>query len=300
MVASNAASRLRQSLADEVNIAVCPGVYDGLTARIALSFGFDALYMTGAGTTASRLGQPDLGVITLTEMRETAQMIASLDHSIPLTADADTGFGGSLMVHRTVTEYIRSGVAALHLEDQPTSKRCGHLLHKQLVSVDEFLSRIKAAVNARQSSGNDIVLIARTDALATLGYDQAISRLKSAVALGADVAFLEGITSKEQAKQACEDLSPTPVLFNAVTGGVSPDLSVEEARDLGFRMIIFPGFAIGPVYSGLNEAAKNLKEGGRLITSGIGGPKDFFNIVGLKAAMAIDAASRENLFQDGV
>ena len=207
---------------------------------------------------------------------------------------------GSLMVHRTVTQYIRAGIAALHLEDQPTTKRCGHLRNKQLVTEDEYLSRIKAAVNARKMSGGDIVLIARTDVLATLGYEQSISRLKGAIDLGADVAFLEGITSKEEAKKVCEDLSPTPVLFNAVPGGVSPNISVSEAQELGFRVIIFPGFALGPVYAAVSKAAQHLKETGSQLVSGGGSPKELFNVVGLREAIAIDMASGEGLYKDGV
>ena len=204
------------------------------------------------------------------------------------------------MVHRTVTEYIRAGVAALHLEDQPTSKRCGHLRNKQLVTKDEFMARIKAAVNARTLSGGDIVLFARTDALASLGYDEAISRLKGAINLGADVAFLEGITSKEEAKKACRDLSPTPVVFNAVPGGVSPDLSVSEAQELGFKLIIFPGFALGPVYGAVKAAAEHLKEKGSQLPSGWAHPREFFDVVGLQEAIALDMRSGEGLFQDGV
>ncbi|KKK20510.1 hypothetical protein P175DRAFT_0524055 [Aspergillus ochraceoroseus IBT 24754] len=297
---SLAAARLRELLADENKIIVCPGVYDGLTARIALHEGFDAIYMTGAGTTASRLGQPDLGVITLNEMRGTAEMIANLDPSVPLIADADTGFGGSLMVHRTVTEYIRAGVAALHLEDQPITKRCGHLSNKQLVSEEEYLSRIRAAVNARCRSNGDIVLIARTDALQSLGYEEAISRLKGAIELGADVAFLEGVASKEQARQVCEALKPTPVLFNAVPGGVSPDLSVQEAQDLGFRIIIFPGLALEAVSTAVRSAVKQLKETGTQPVRAGSSPRDLFNVVGLQEAVALDHAAGGKLYEKGV
>ncbi|KAJ5102438.1 carboxyphosphonoenolpyruvate mutase [Penicillium alfredii] len=233
-------------------------------------------------------------------MRENAEMISNLDRSTPLIADADTGFGGSLMVHRTVTEYIRAGVAALHLEDQPTTKRCGHLRNKQLVTEEEYHSRVRAAVNARKQSGGDIVLIARTDALATLGYNEAVSRLKGAIKLGMDVAFLEGVTTKEQAKQVCEDLKPTPVLFNAVTGGMSPDLSVAEAQELGFRLMVFPGFALGPVYAAVSQAAKHLKETGAPAGSGGGSPRDLFNVVGLREAMTLDIASGGGQFDQGV
>ncbi|KAK4073099.1 uncharacterized protein Triagg1_5379 [Trichoderma aggressivum f. europaeum] len=176
-----AVARLRAQLAEPDNIIVCPGVYDGFTARIALKAGFDCLYMTGAGTTMSRLGMPDLGIATLNDMRDTASMIASLDQSVPLIADADTGFGGPVMVGRTVSQYMQAGVAALHLEDQVQSKRCGHLLNKQIVPEDEFLSRIRAANIVRSKHLGDILIIARTDALQSEGYEVARDRLKAAI-----------------------------------------------------------------------------------------------------------------------
>lgn len=206
---------------------------------------------------------------------------------------------GSLMVHRTVTEYIRSGIAALHLEDQPTNKRCGHLLNKEIVEEDEYLSRIRAAVNARKESGGDIVLIARTDSLQSLGYDVAVQRLKHAIELGADVAFLEGVTSKEEGKKIVQDLSPTPVLFNAVPGGISPYLSPAEAEELGFRMIIYPGLALSAVYESVKASAKELKEHGTA-PAWSGSPKELFMALGLKKSMDIDAAAGSNVYQKGV
>ncbi|KAL1961681.1 hypothetical protein VTN77DRAFT_1319 [Rasamsonia byssochlamydoides] len=295
-----AVAKLRALLVDRNNIIVCPGVYDGFTARIALRQGFDCLYMTGAGTTMSRLGMPDLGVATLNDMRDNAAMIAGLDPSVPLIADADTGYGGPLIVGRTVTQYMRAGVAALHLEDQVVTKRCGHLRNKELVPEEEFLSRIRAAVNARAQRPGDIVLIARTDALESLGYDAAVGRLKKALELGADVAFLEGVTSKEQAKRVCEDLAPHPVLFNAVPGGVSPDLSVSEAKELGFRIIIFPGLALGPVYEAVSNAVKQLKESGTQAPAKEGSVRDIFTVCGLREAVAFDIAAGGGLYSKGV
>jgi 2-methylisocitrate lyase-like PEP mutase family enzyme len=198
-----------------------------------------------------------------------------------------------------VTEYIRSGIAAFHLEDQPTTKRCGHLLNKQIVDEGEFLSRIRAAVNARKASGGDIVIIARTDALQSLGYESSVRRLKHAIELGADVAFLEGVTSKEEAKQVVQDLSPTPVLFNAVAGGVSPYFTVEESRELGFRIIIFPGFALSAVFDAVNSEAKLLKQTGTTAPRAIG-PKELFTVLGLRETMAIDAAAGGRLYDKGV
>ncbi|KAE9372866.1 carboxyphosphonoenolpyruvate mutase [Stipitochalara longipes BDJ] len=297
--------RLRALLADTSKIIVCPGVYDGLTARIALNAGFECLYMTGAGTTMSRLGMPDLGIATLNDMRDNAGMIASLDRKIPLIADADTGYGGALMVGRTTEQYIQAGVAALHLEDQVVNKRCGHLKNKELVDEEVFLTRIRAAVNARAQAEGDIMIIARTDALQSLGFDAAVSRLKAAIAIGADVAFLEGFTSKEEGRRVCEELSPTPMLLNMVAGGVTPDFTVQEAQDAGFRIIIFPGFALGPVYQAVARSAQYLKDNGDLPkgdpeTAAEFSPKALFTVVGLREAMEFDISAGGKMYSNGV
>ncbi|KAM0458869.1 hypothetical protein ACHAPV_005859 [Trichoderma viride] len=298
-----AVAALRAQLAEPGKIVVCPGVYDGFTARIALKAGFDCLYMTGAGTTISRLGMPDLGIATLNDMRETASMIASLNQSVPLIADADTGYGGPVMVGRTIAQYMQAGVAALHLEDQVQSKRCGHLLNKQLVSEDEFLSRIRAAVLVRNQRVGDILIIARTDALQSEGYEVARDRLKAAIAAGADIAFLEGITSKEQAKQICLDMAPTPVLYNNVPGGVSPDLSVQEAKELGFKLIIYPGLCLGPIFESVTKAMNTLKEAGAPPKSDFtssGSPKALFEAVGLHECISLDRAAGGASYNGGV
>ncbi|KAF3073184.1 2,3-dimethylmalate lyase [Trichoderma lentiforme] len=298
-----AVARLRAQLAEPDNIIVCPGVYDGFTARIALKAGFDCLYMTGAGTTMSRLGMPDLGIATLNDMRDTASMIASLDQSVPLIADADTGFGGPVMVGRTVSQYMQAGVAALHLEDQVQSKRCGHLLNKQIVSEDEFISRIRAANIVRKKHLGDILIIARTDALQSEGYEVARDRLKAAIAVGADIAFLEGITSKEQARQICEDLAPTPVMYNNVPGGLSPDLSAHEAKELGFKLIIYPGLCLEPVFESVTRAMEGLKKDGAPPKSAQdrkGSPKALFEVVGLRECIGLDAAAGGASYTGGV
>jgi 2-methylisocitrate lyase-like PEP mutase family enzyme len=207
------------------------------------------------------------------------------------------------MVGRTVAQYMQAGVAALHLEDQVVNKRCGHLKNKELVDEDVFLSRIKAAVNSRAQTPGDIVIIVRTDALQSLGYEAAMSRLKRAVEIGADVAFLEGVTSKEEAKRACQELTPTPVLLNMVPGGVTPNMSVAEAKEIGYRVIIYPGMALGPVYAGVSAAAKELKETGSISVKGVPGaegPKDIFNVCGLKEAIEFDIAAGGGLYINGV
>lgn len=203
------------------------------------------------------------------------------------------------MVGRTVKQYIQAGVAALHLEDQVHSKRCGHLLNKQLVDNTEFISRIRAAVMAREESKGDIVIIARTDALQELGYEAARDRLKEAIAVGADVAFLEGLTSIEQGRQICQDLAPSPVLFNCVPGGLSPTLSVQEAKDLGFKMIIFPGLFLSPVTVAATTAATALKSQGYVENSG-GSPKTIFEICGIRKLMEFDAAAGGKMYEKGV
>lgn len=269
----------------------------------------------------SRLGMPDLGLATLNDMRDNASMIASLNRAVPLIADADTGFGGEpmfgndlslgeeasnqpigpLMVGRTVAQYMSAGVAALHLEDQEMTKRCGHLQNKRVVSREVFLTRIRAAVQMRKQTPGDILIIARTDAAQSLGYDAALRRLREALAEGADVAFFEGITSKTEARQLCEDLSPAPVLLNMAHGGLTPRVTVSEAQELGFKIVIFPGIAVLPVYRVVNEAMKTLKETGDISDSeGIVAPQQIFGTCGLQDAVDFDTAVGGTSYKDGV
>ncbi|OTB04230.1 hypothetical protein M426DRAFT_11852 [Hypoxylon sp. CI-4A] len=281
-------------LADLEKVIVCPGVHDGLTARVALNVGFDALYMTGAGTAASLLGQPDLGLTTVDDMANNAGMIAGLDRSVPVIADADTGFGGPLMVARTTEKYILQGVAAFHIEDQVATKRCGHLMGKELVDTGTFEARIRAADAARTRMGSDVVIIARTDALQSHGYDEAIARLKAAVRAGADVAFLEGMRTKDQMARVVRDMAPTPCFLNMVTGGVTPLVNAKEAKELGFRIVIWPIAGMTSVFIAMREFCKELKETGeirdRYTAEGKidGGVRDVFELCGLSACVDFD------------
>lgn len=224
-------------------------------------------------------------------MRAHAEMLSSLDPSVPLVADADTGYGGPNQVARTVTQYARSGVAGLHIEDQVQTKRCGHLTGKEVVDVGVFAARIKAAALARQKIGSDIVVIARTDALQAHGFDEALDRLKAAVAAGTDVAFLEGVRSEEQARRACEALAPTPVLLNMVEHASTPSWTAAQAKDIGFRMMIVPFAAIAPAYEAIRGSLRRLKETSEVGTQRDFTPRKLFSILGLNEAMEFDAAA---------
>ncbi|KAK0617824.1 Pyruvate/Phosphoenolpyruvate kinase-like domain-containing protein [Bombardia bombarda] len=305
---TSAAARLRELLARQDDIIVCPGVYDGLTARIALQQGFDCLYMTGAGTSLSRLGLPDLGLTTLPEMLANASTIASLSPSTPLIADADTGYGGPLMVARTVRACMSAGVAGLHLEDQVLAKRCGHLLNKELVPRDVYLSRIRAAVLARQEMRDltggvsDIVIIARTDALQGMGFDEAMGRLEDAVAVGADVVFMEGVAGKEMGRVVCERFRSkgVPVLLNMVPGGVTAEMTLEEAREVGFGVVVYPGLMLSAVYEACERVSGELKRTGRVEKIKGMGPKVLFELCGLDECLEFDKKAGGKGFDGGV
>ncbi|KAI1409564.1 oxaloacetate Acetylhydrolase [Hypoxylon sp. FL1857] len=286
---TSGAKKLRKMLLETSELIVCPGVYDGLSARTAMELGFNAMYMTGAGTTASRIGQPDLAIAQLHEMRENAEMIANLDpFGPPLIADMDTGYGGPIMVARTVEQFIRAGVAGAHLEDQVLTKRCGHLSGKKVVPREEYISRIRAAHAARLRLQSDFVLIARTDALQTLGYEECIARLKAARQEGADVGLLEGFTSKDQAAQAVKDLAPWPLLLNSVENGKSPVITVDEARNMGFRIMIFSFATLAPAYVAIRETLSRLKNEGVVGTPSHITPVKLFEVCGLEHSMAVD------------
>ncbi|PLN86304.1 2,3-Dimethylmalate lyase [Aspergillus taichungensis] len=300
MPMTTAATTLRRSLEDPESFITAPGVYDGLSARIALNVGFNALYMTGAGTAASVHGQADLGICTLNDMRANAEMIANLSPSTPVIADADTGYGGPIMVARTTEQYSRAGVAAFHLEDQVQTKRCGHLGGKILVDKDTYVTRIRAAVQARLRIGSDIVVIARTDALQVHGYEESVARLRAAREAGADVGFLEGLTSREMARQIVQDLAPWPVLLNMVEHGATPSISAAEARELGFRMIIFPFAGLGPAVAAMQEAMERLKHDGIPNLGKEMTPQMLFRVCGLDESMQVDAQAGGAAFEGGV
>ncbi|KAJ5986195.1 Carboxyvinyl-carboxyphosphonate phosphorylmutase [Penicillium sp. IBT 35674x] len=300
MTINQGATNLRRILADPNGFVVAPGVYDGMSARMALAAGFDALYMTGAGTAASVHGQADLGICTLNDMRNNAEMIANLSPSTPLIADADTGYGGPIMVSRTTEQYARSGVAAFHIEDQVQTKRCGHLSGKLLVDTETYATRIRAAVQARQRVGSDIVVIARTDALLGQGYEESLVRLRAARDAGADMGFLEGVSSREMAAQAVRDLAPWPLVLNMVEHGSTPSISAAEARELGFKMIIFPFATIGPALMAMREGLEKLKRDGLPGLDKELTPQMLFRVCGLDESVKLDADAGGAAFNGGV
>jgi len=201
------------------------------------------------------------------------------------------------MVARSTEQYIRSNVAGFHIEDQVQTKRCGHLEGKELVNTEVFLSRIRAAKAARQKQRSDIVIIARTDALQKYGYDESTARLKAAKEAGADIGFLEGITSKEQARQAVKDMHPFPLLLNMVEHGATPTIGVDEARDMGFRIMIFPFAALAPAYTAIKKGLEKLKTGGVMGTGKELTPRMLFEVCGLEASIEIDAKAGGKAFE---
>jgi 2-methylisocitrate lyase-like PEP mutase family enzyme len=228
-------ARLRALVAERAGLVV-PGAFDAVSARLVERAGFPAVYMTGYGVAASRLGLPDLGFAGLAEMVDQARNMAAAV-GIPLIADADTGYGNALQVRRTVRQYEAAGVAGLHLEDQQAPKRCGHLGGKAVVSREEFADRVRAAVEARDDPG--LLVIARTDALAVHGFDDAVRRAEAAAAAGADVLFVEAPTSEAEV-EALPRLLDRPLLFNYAPSGRSPLLPVARLRELGYAVILLP------------------------------------------------------------
>lgn len=272
-----ATTTLRRML-NEPGIIVAPGAYDGISARLIERHGFKAVYMTGAGTAASALGQADLGLTTLTEMATHAAHIASCI-SLPLIADADTGYGNPLNVIRTVREYERAGVAALHLEDQVFPKKCGHIAGKAVIPMKEFAEKIRAAAENRTDP--DFVIIARTDARAVNGIDDAIERGLRYREAGADVIFVEAPTSREEIERVAREIK-APLLSNQVPGGKTPGLTVTELEKLGYKMVIFPVVSLMAATLAIESALTKLKEHGTDWHEGpVLSPMEIFQQVGI-------------------
>lgn len=218
---------------------LAPGVYDPLTALIASQTGFKALYLSGACIAYTRLGRSDIGLVTMTEVMDTINLIRDRVDT-PLIVDADNGHGNALNVQRTVRLFERAGANALQIEDQSLPKRCGHLSGKSLISADEMVGKIKAAVDVRASE--ETLIIARTDAIAVEGFDQALERAGRFAEAGADVLFVEAPRTVEQMQAISATLGTRcPLLANMVEGGHTPMRDASTLSDLGFRIIIFPG-----------------------------------------------------------
>jgi len=278
--------RLRELLA-RPKVLMAPGAADALTARLIAKHGFEAIYMTGAGTTAVRLGMPDVGLLTMSEMVDNAQRIAYASQ-LPLIADADTGYGGPVNVQRTVRDYERAGAAAIHIEDQQWPKRCGHLAGKSLIPVEEMQAKIRAGLDARIDQ--DFVLIARSDALAVEGFERAMERCHRYEEAGADMIFLEA-PSKMEHLAAIPKAFRKPALYNMASSGKTPFLGAEEIQKLGYKVVIYPNFALLSAITAISHTLSELKRTGTMseVSKNIASFQDFFNLVGMKEVQEAEA-----------
>jgi 2-methylisocitrate lyase-like PEP mutase family enzyme len=256
---ARATTRLRALLKEPAPL-ILPGCFNAMSARILEHAGFPALYMSGYGTSLNLLGLPDAGLITLTEMALNAKLIASAVRA-PLIADADTGFGNAINVVRTVEEYIRAGVAGMHLEDQVAPKRCGHVAGREVIARDEAVLKIRAACQTRDTLDADFVIIARTDARGAHGgsMEEAITRANAFLDAGADLAFVEGPKDKEEVAHICQAVKG-PVFYNMT--GISPRFTAEEMAAIGIRACILPGAAMRATIMAIHDFATTLKAEG--------------------------------------
>ena len=230
------AARLR-ALLDSGQTIVAPGAFDPLAARLVEEAGFPAVYMTGFGTSAALIGRPDVGLLTMTEMADNAGRIAACV-DIPVIADADTGYGNPLNVIRTVGAYEAAGVAGIHIEDQVTPKKCGHMAGKLVIPAEEMAQKVRAAVNARTQP--EFVIIARTDARAVEGLERALDRGRMYRDAGADALFIEALLTEREAEEAILAFPDVPLLFNWAEGGKTPPIGLDRLTELGYRIVIFP------------------------------------------------------------
>ena len=250
---------LRQRLA-QPGLILAPGVYDALSALLVEQAGFEAAYLSGASIAYTRLGRPDIGLVSASEVANVVENIRERT-ALPLIVDADTGFGNALNVMRTVKTFERAGASALQLEDQTLPKRCGHLDGKTLVTTDEMTGKIRAALDARANS--DTLIIARTDAVAVEGLEAALERAERYLEAGADVLFIEALRDAGQMQQALKRFAGrAPLLANMVEGGKTPILAASELERLGYRIAIFPGGTVRALSHALKDYFSSLKTHG--------------------------------------
>ena len=282
-----ATTQLRQLLA-RPQCLIAPGVADAMAARLVAMEQFEAVYMTGFGTSLTRLGMPDVGLLTVSEMIDNAGRIVDASR-LPTVADADTGYGNAINTYRTIRDYEKAGVAGVHIEDQSWPKRCGHLAGKQVIPVDEMVSKLKAACDARRDA--DFVVIARTDAIAVEGMDAALERGERYREAGADVLFIEAPVGMENVQRVSERFKGVPLLYNMAASGKTPDLSVEELGKLGFRIALYPNWVLLAAIPAIRNLLRELKRTGTVahMRDKVATFKEFTDVAGLPEIQTLEA-----------
>ncbi len=279
--------RLRELLAGPGPV-IAPGAYDALSARLVEQAGFDVVYMTGFGTTASLLGRPDVGLLGGAEMVDNATRIAAAV-DVPVVADADTGYGNAITVLRTVRSYEQAGVAGIHLEDQVSPKKCGHMSGKAVIGTEEMVGKLRAAVQARRDP--DFLVIARTDAAAVHGVDEAIRRAHRYAEAGADALFVEAPTSEADIERVARELrGVAPLVFNWAEGGRTPPIPLAQIAELGFSLVIFPIGTLLAATAGIRSLLATLRAEGTP-TSGMPGLptfEEFTDLIGLPEVQTLE------------
>ena len=280
-------ARLRELVTGPAPL-VAPGAYDALSARLIEQAGFEAVYMTGFGSTASLIGRPDVGLLTGAEMVDNARRIVSAV-DVPVIADADTGYGNAINVVRTVQLYEQAGVAGIQLEDQVMPKKCGHMSGKLLIGADEMVGKLRAAAEARRDP--DLLIIARTDAVAVTGTDDAIARARAFAEAGADILFVEAPTSEADIERVATELrGVAPLVFNWAEGGRTPPLSLERITELGFSLVIYPIGTLLAATAGIRSLLATLKRDG-VPTAAMGAVPtfaEFTDLIGLPEVQQLE------------
>ena len=251
------ADRLRQLLA-QPDVMVTPGCFDALSAKLIERAGFGATFMGGFAVSAARLGMPDTGLISYAEMVDQGRNICAAV-SIPVIGDGDTGYGNAINVQRTVRGYAQAGFACIMIEDQVSPKRCGHTRGKQTVGRDEAFQRVRAAVDARDA-GADILIMARTDANATDGFDEALRRVKTFAEMGADITFLEAPRTEDEMRAYCDGVTG-PKMANMVEQGDTPLLAPERLGAIGYKIVLYPITLLLGGIKAMEDALAVLKQG---------------------------------------
>jgi len=280
-------ARLRALIA-RPGCIVAPGVADALAARLVALEGFEAVYMTGFGTSLTRLGAPDVGLLTATEMVDNASRIVDAS-GLPVIADADTGYGNPINMRRTIRDYEKAGVAGVHVEDQVWPKRCGHLAGKRVIPAAEMVAKIRAACDARVDA--DFVIIARCDAIAVEGLESALERGEQYREAGADMLFIEAPVGRAEVERVAGHFKGVPLLYNMAASGKTPDLPADELGRLGFKLAIYPNWIILAAIPAMRAMLRELKAKGSIaeIRGKVADFKEFTEIAGLPEIQALEA-----------